>query len=137
MTDMLIDHTYIEALIDKNNEKHEIAEKISDSLHRHRLYLPNHELIILINNNKVFITQSKKLFEILNDTTRIDYTSTKKIFTESYKKLNTENKLNFTENLTVGYMKEKNLKYILSFNEKYDEIQEISRISKATKKYKY
>ena len=32
MIDLVVDHTYIEALINQNNEEHEIAEKISEHM---------------------------------------------------------------------------------------------------------
>lgn len=102
MIDLVVDHTYIEALINQNNEKHEIAEKISEHIHdRQKLYLPNHELVIIMNENKEYITESQELFKILYEATKIDFSLTKKKYYESYRKFKTKSKLSFTDYLII------------------------------------
>lgn len=131
MTNYLLDYTFLEALINVNHENHKQAEKLAENIRDHDLsYVPNHILILLMDKNKQYIGECQKIFEILNNSTRIDCSMDKNKYIESFNNYKTSNNLNFNDWLTLTYMKQKDIKFILSFNEKFDKITGIKRIYK-------
>lgn len=129
MSNILIDISYLEALINVNHEKHDQADKIAGYLKDYdRFYIPNHILILLMEKNKEHSVECQKIFNILINSTRIDCSMGKIKYLDSFKKYGELNGLSYNDWLTVTYMKYKKLHYILSFNEHFDEIPGIKRI---------
>ena len=131
MSNLLIDHTFIEAILQKKHPQHEIAEKLSKHIgDNDRLYLPDFELVLLLDKISEYPEESKEIIRMINEITRIDCFQSKNVYYKAFDEFKQHENLTFLNCLTKQYMKHKGLKYILSFNEKYDKIQEIKRIYK-------
>ncbi len=132
MLKILINYDFLEALIFEDNENHETANKIVNVIQKsHYLYIPCHVLFTMMKKlDKYGHDTNIKFLENINMTTRIDYQNNKQIFQSAYELYESNDSFSFLDCITIKYMKSKEIKHIISFNEKFDEIKSIKRLYK-------
>ena len=132
MLKILINYDFLEALIFEDNENHETANKIVNVIQKsHYLYIPCHVLFTMMKKLDNYGHDTNiKFLENINMTTRIDYQNNKQIFQSAYELYESNDSFSFLDCITIKYMKSKEIKHIISFNEKFDEIKSIKRLYK-------
>lgn len=134
---ILLDHTYLYALIHNEDENHQMADKIANILRDDDvLYIPNNELMTLMNRNKEFYQENKIIYKNLKETSRINQLFDKKIYIEAEQIYQNSDNLDYNNCITLVYMKQKKIRYILSFNQKLDTVRGIKRVYKIDKNNK-
>lgn len=132
MLKIMLNYDFIEALIFENHENHERANRIVTAIRKDDyLYIPCHVLIAVMKKlgNYDYDTNIRFL-ENINLTTRIDYLINKPIYLEANELFKSNKSHSFLDCITIQYMKSKEIKYIISFDEKFDEIKGIKRLYK-------
>lgn len=139
MLKILLNHDFLEALIFEEHENHEKADIIANTLRKDDyLYIPVHVLIMTLDKLEKYDQESNiKFLKNINNTTRIEYGVSKQIYRSAYELFQSNHYLNFLDCLTIKYMENKEFKYLISFNEKFDEIKGIKRLYKVDEYYPY
>ena len=137
MLKILLNHDFLEALIFEEHVNHEKADIIANTLRKDDyLYIPVHVLIMTLDKLEKYDHESNiKFFQNINKTTRIDYGVSKQIYRSAYELFQSNHSLNFLDCLTIKYMENKDFKYLISFNEKFDEVKGIKRLYKVDEYY--
>lgn len=132
MLKILLNHDFLEALIFEEHENHEKADIIANTLRKDDyLYIPVHVLIMTLDKLEKYDQESNiKFLKNINNTTRMEYGVSKQIYRSAYELFQSNHYLNFLDCLTIKYMENKEFKYLISFNEKFDEIKGIKRLYK-------
>jgi len=128
----MLNYDFLEALIFEDHENHERANKIVNVIDEsHFLYIPSYVLSVIMKklSNYGYDTNIKFL-ENINMTTRIDYNINKPLFLSAYELFKSNDSFSFLDCITINYMKSKEIKYIISFNEELDQIKDIKRLYK-------
>lgn len=130
MQKILLDYSYLKSLIFKDHQKHELAQKMAENIkNTHHLYLPTYTLNHIFDDiNNIRDEKTKKLFENICSTTRNITPISRKTQKSAYELYETTNILTYEECITVTLMHLYEIKYIISFNEKYDNIKNIIRL---------
>ena len=130
MFKMAIDASYLVPLIDESHEKHKLAHKmVSGILDSYRLCIPIEEY------GKVFDTfrncdpeTKKKIREGLMENLTIIAPKNDHVINA----LNTFNyydhKISYSDCIILEYLKEREINYIISFDDKWDMVDEIKRV---------
>ncbi len=128
----MINYDFLEALIFEDHQKHETANKIVNAIRKnYYLYIPSHVLFNIMENlGKYDYDTNIKFLENIHMTTRIDYQINKQIFQSAYELFKSNDSLSFLDCITIKYMKSKEIKHIISFNEQFDQIKGIKRLYK-------
>ena len=132
MLKIILNYDFLEALIFKNHENHEKANKIVTAIRKDDyLYIPCHVLIAIMKKLGNYDYESNiRFLENINLTTRIDYVINKPIFSSANELFKSNDSFSFLDCITIQYMNYKQFKYIISFDEKFDEINSIKRLYK-------
>lgn len=136
MQKILLDYTFLEALIFEKNEKHEIADQLAKVIKKEDyLYIPSNVLTIMMKKLENYNSESIKFVNNIRYSTRIDCSIDKNLYMDAYAFFEENPSLNYTDCLTIEYMKKKGLQYILSFNENFDKIKGIKRLYRLDTQY--
>ena len=132
MLKILLNQDFLEALIFEEHVNHEKADIIANTLRKDDyLYIPVHVLIMTLDKLEKYDRESNiKFLKNINKTTRIECGVSKQIYRSAYELFQSNHSLNFLDCLTIKYMENKDFKYLISFNEKFDEIKGIKRLYK-------
>jgi len=130
MFKIILDYSYLKALIFKDHEKHEIAKKMAENIQNtYHLYLPTYTLNHIFDDiNNIRDKKTRKLFENICSTTRNITPISRKTQKSAYELYETTNILTYEECITITLMNLYEIRYILSFNENYDSIKKIIRL---------
>ena len=78
--------------------------------------------------NSYDYTVKEEVFHTLTITCRVQNLNYKQLLNNYSNIFHSNNLLDFDDCLTIEYMKEKKIKVLLSFNEKFDDIKGINRV---------
>lgn len=130
MNKIVLDYTILKSLLIPDDPKHELAESMILTLDdRTTCYMPYHifiQVMQLCNNYNDEIIE--EIFYTLANTCRIQNLNFKELQNNYSTILHSTDNMDFNDILTIEYMKEKNIKVIMSFNEKFDKIKSINRV---------
>jgi predicted nucleic acid-binding protein len=126
----MVDSSFLQALIFKDHPKHELAsrmaENIDDTVY---LYMPIYELNKLFDDiNNIRDEKTRKLFDTICCSTRNITEISRKTQKKAYSFFESNQCLSYEECLTVVLMKLNDMRYIISFNENYDEVKQVVRL---------
>lgn len=130
MDKMVLDYTFLKSLLMIDDPKHDLAESMISTFNdRTTCYIPFHIFLNVMQlcssyNNTV----KEEVFHTLTNTCRIQNLNYKQLLNHYPNILHSNDLLNFNDWLTIEYMKEKNIKVLLSFNEKFDNVKGINRV---------
>ncbi|MBE6487045.1 MAG: PIN domain-containing protein [Methanosphaera stadtmanae] len=132
MRKIMLNYDFLEALLFEYHENHEAANKIVTVIKKDDyLYIPYYVLMIIMKKLEKYNYDSNiKFIENISMTTRIDYKISKAIFLNAYELFKSEDYLNFIDCVTIQYMKSREIKYIISFDETLDNIKGFKRLYK-------
>lgn len=130
MDKMVLDYTFLKSLIRLDNPKHDLADRmISTFDDRTTYYIPFHIFLHIMQLcNSYNYTVKEEVFNTLTNTCRVQNLNYKQLLNNYSNILHSDDLLDFEDCLTIEYMKEKNIKVLLSFNEKFDNIKGINRV---------
>lgn len=130
MDKMVLDYTFLKSLIRLDDPKHDLADRmISTFDDRTTCYIPFHIFLHIMQLcNSYNYTVKEEVFNTLTNTCRVQNLNYKQLLNNYSNILHSDDLLDFEDCLTIEYMKEKNIKVLLSFNEKFDNIKGINRV---------
>ena len=132
MLKIMLNYDFLEALIFEDHENHKNANEIVNAIRKDDyLYIPFHVLIVIMQKLGNYDYDSNiKFLQNVNMSTRIDYIINKSIFLSATELFKSNDSFSFNDCISIQYMKYKKMKYIISFNETFDEINGIKRLYK-------
>ena len=130
MFKLMVDSSFIQALIFKNHPKHEVASRMAGTIDEEEyLYLPVYDLNHLFDYmDNIRDEKTRKFFKSICASTRHIKIITRKNQEDAYKLYETNASLSYEQCLTVILMKTNDMRYIISFNENYDHVENITRL---------
>ena len=133
MNKIVLDLNFLEALIFEKHEKHEDTDIILKVIKKDDyLYIPSHILVVMMNKLETYDDAEKTFFENILNNTRIGYTIRKKDYLEAFEMSKTTN-LSYNDCLTVVYMKNNDIRNIISFNEEFSKVKGVRRLYRQDK----
>ncbi|RAP51480.1 MAG: hypothetical protein BZ137_09920 [Methanosphaera sp. rholeuAM130] len=130
MFKIVLDYSYWRALLRADDENHEVAELITPLLSKdYTFYTPFHvfrNVMMLCDNEDVRV--KKEIHYYIDKCTRIQFYAQRYTYDDIYEYLTSDNDLSFDDSLTLGFMKKRGIRVIVSFNEAFDQIRGINRI---------
>ena len=130
MNKMVLDHTFLKSLLIPDDSKHDLADRmISTFDDRTTCYIPFHIFLHIMQLcNSYDYTVKEEVFHTLTNICRVQNLNYKQLLNNYSNIFHSNNLLDFDDCLTIEYMKEKKIKVLLSFNEKFDDIKGINRV---------
>ena len=130
MDKMVLDYTFLKSLLMLDDPKHELAESMILTFDdRTTCYIPYHiflQVMQLCNNYKSNVKE--EVFHTLTISCRVQNINIKQLYKSYSNTLHATDFLDFNECITIEYMKEKGIKVLLSFNEKFDDVKGVNRV---------
>ncbi len=129
MDKMVLDYTFLKSLLLFNDPKHELSERMILTFDdRITCYIPYHIFLQVMQlSNNYNNTIKEEIFNTLTKTCRIQNLNIKQL-QNNYSNIINSNHLDFNDHLTIEFMKEKSIRVLISFNEKFDNIKGVNRV---------
>jgi len=130
MLKIMVDDSFLKALIFEDHPKHTIASKMAEAIDdTEYLFIPcyvlNHVFDDIGNNPS---QESKKFFDNICCSTRNIRLMSRESQKLAYEIFESHPPLSYEESFTVALMQINDMRHIISFNEKYDNVKEIKRL---------
>ena len=135
---IMVDHTFFEALLLKDNANHELAVSLITYLDLVQLHITNMEYVRSMDACRNFDEKTKnEYFRLITEIVSVINIYDNKIYQkilEVYIKHGS--RFTYSECVNIYYMKYRKITNIVSFNENYDSLENINRIHLADKNEK-
>lgn len=130
MNKIVLDYTFLKSLLLLDDPKHKLAESMTLTFDdRTTCYIPYHTFLHVMQLCNNYNDKTKEeIFYTLTNTCRVQNLNFKQFHDNYSNILHSTDILDFNDSLTIEYMKEKNIKVLLSFNEKFDDVKGVNRV---------
>ena len=130
MNKILLDYSALKALLVKEDPNNELIIKMIKNIDNiYTFYVPYHIFIKSMNLCKEYDSKIKdEIYFILNNATRIHHLTNMDVYNRSLRRYIKYDKLSYDDCLTIEFMKDKEIRHILSFNENLDNVKDINRV---------
>lgn len=133
MNKIMLDGSFLEALMFKNHERHEETGIIMKVIRKDDyLYIPSHILVAMMNKLESHGDAGRIFYENILNNTRIGCNIGRKEHLNAHEMFKSTD-LSYQDCLTITLMKKMNIRNIISFNEGFDKIRGIRRLYRVDK----
>ena len=131
MFKIVLDYSYLHALLCENDKNHEIANVITSYFQKdYTLYIPFNifcNVMRLCEEESVDV--KREIHYYLDKYTRIQmFTRSKYPYDDIDRYITADVGLSFDDFITLGFMKQKGIRTIVSFNQAFDKVNGINRV---------